>query len=38
MSVANGAAHFLGNKGCVSLNVSILNQSFCFIGAHLAAF
>jgi hypothetical protein len=38
MSVANGAAHFLGNKGSVSICFDLMNHSFCFIGAHLAAF
>jgi len=38
MSVANGAAHFLGNKGSVSISFDLMNHSFCFIGAHLAAF
>ena len=36
--VLNGTGKILGNKGAVVISFKILNKSFLFIGAHLAAF
>ncbi|KAF8407978.1 hypothetical protein HHK36_007118 [Tetracentron sinense] len=36
-SVACGAMGYLGNKGSVSISMSIEGTSFCFIAAHLAS-